>query len=63
MRSRWFAVLALVIVGLVWVGQGTGLITGSSFMVGDPRWAIAGGVMVALGILIGVSQVIRRPKA
>jgi hypothetical protein len=41
---------ALVAVGLVWIGQGSGLLRGSSFMVGDVRWAIAGVCIVAAGV-------------
>jgi hypothetical protein len=39
----------LALVGLVWVGQGLGILRGSSFMVDDIRWAIAGVVMVVAG--------------
>jgi hypothetical protein len=48
-----FAVLVLL-VGLVFVGQGLGLIRGQSFMVDDIRWTLigAGMVIVAVGILV-----------
>jgi hypothetical protein len=36
--------------GLVWIGQGTGLLRGSSFMVDDPMWAILGVGGVAIGL-------------
>ncbi len=39
-RTRWAVIAVLVLVGAVWIGQGTGLLQGSSFMVGDPFWAI-----------------------
>ena len=51
-RTRWVLIAVLLLVGLVWIGQGTGLLRGSSFMVGDPFWAYAGlALVVAAGIL------------
>ncbi len=35
MRGRMIAGAALIAVGLVWIGQGLGVLSGSSFMVGD----------------------------
>jgi hypothetical protein len=55
MRGRVITATLLVAVGLVWIGQGLGLLRGSSFMVGDVRWAAAGLVSVALGAAIAVS--------
>ena len=51
-RRRAVLSIVLVALGLVWVGQGTGLLKGGSFMVGDPRWAVAGGIALALGIIL-----------
>jgi len=58
------AVLAfvLVAVGLVWIGQGTGLLQGSSFMVGDVRWAIVGVVCVVAGGFVLVRARTSRPR-
>ena len=42
MRSRWIIAAVLVLVGIVWIGQGTGIIRGSGFMIDDMRWAFAG---------------------
>ena len=42
MRTRVSVAVGLIVVGLVWIGQGTGLLPGSSFMVGDARWAAIG---------------------
>ncbi len=42
---RLLLVVALLM-GLVWIGQGVGLI-GGSFMSGDPTWAVIGGVLAA----------------
>jgi hypothetical protein len=48
-RTRWIASAALAAIGLVWIGQGFGLLRGSSFMVDDLRWAIAGGALLLIG--------------
>lgn len=53
MRTRWIAVAALAAIGLVWIGQGLGLLRGTGFMVDDLRWAIAGFVLVATAALVG----------
>jgi hypothetical protein len=39
----------LVLTGAVWLGQGLGLIEGSS-MTGSTFWAVVGGVCVAAGL-------------
>jgi hypothetical protein len=52
-RTRWIVAAALAAAGLVWIGQGLGLIGGSSFMVDDVRWAGAGFVLVAAGLTLG----------
>ena len=46
----------LVAVGLVWIAQGVGLLRGSSFMVGDLRWALIGLGCVVLGLVIGMRR-------
>lgn len=60
MRIRWIVIIALGLVGAVWIGQGLGLIRGSSFMTGDPRWAAIGAVMVAVAVALGVIERRRR---
>jgi hypothetical protein len=40
---------ALVLVGAVWVGQGTNLIQGSS-MTGSTFWAVVGGLCIVGGL-------------
>ena len=53
MRSRWIIAAILVVVGAVWIGQGLGLIRGSSLMIDDVRWAIIGVGMIMGGLVIG----------
>ena len=45
--------VVLLLVGLVWVGQGLGYIKGS-FMTGDVKWFWIGVVVGAAGIALGV---------
>lgn len=61
MRGRLIAGLAMVAVGLVWIGQGVGLLRGSSFMVDDLRWAAIGLVLVVVGLVLAVSGRRGRP--
>ena len=49
--ARLVVAAVLVLVGLVWIGQGTGKIPGSA-MSGVSFWAAAGVVLVVLSILI-----------
>jgi hypothetical protein len=51
-RGRLILSGILIVAGLVWIGQGTGLLQGRSFMVDDVRWAIAGGAFVAIGLAL-----------
>lgn len=55
MRSRLIAGILLALVGAVWVGQGLGLLRGSSFMVDDLRWALAGIGAVLVGVVLALS--------
>jgi hypothetical protein len=51
---------AMVLAGLVWIGQGLGILTaGRSFMIGDPTWAVIGAAFVAVGVASVVRE--RRP--
>ncbi len=47
-----FGIVAVIIGGL-WIGQGTGLILwpASSFMLAQTRWAYVGAGLLALGLL------------
>jgi hypothetical protein len=49
-RTRILAGVVLIPTGAVWIGQGIGLLKGSSFMVGDPVWVVFGVAAVAVGI-------------
>ena len=54
--TRWLLISVLLLVGIVWIGQGTGLLEGSSPMVGEPFWAFAGAVAVIAGaVLAGIT--------
>ncbi len=52
--TRSLGILAglLIVGGSVFIGQGLGLLRGSSFMVDDIRWSWIGGAMVVIGIVL-----------
>ena len=62
MRIRWFSIVALGFVGLIWIGQGTGLIRGSGFMTDDLRWAAVGVLLVVAAVVFGIIERRRRPN-
>ncbi len=45
---RYFVAGVLLLVGLVWLGQGLGFIRGS-FMSGQQTWAMIGAIFVVVG--------------
>jgi hypothetical protein len=51
-RTAYIGAGLLIVVGAIFLGQGLGLLRGSSFMVGDARWAVVGAVLIALGALL-----------
>jgi hypothetical protein len=51
----------LMLLGLVWVGQGTDLIPGS-FMTGSATWAVIGLVVLVVGTVL-VRSVLRANRA
>ena len=56
-RGMVVVALGMVAVGLVWIGQGLGILRGSGFMVDDVRWAIIGLALIAVGVVIGTIAV------
>jgi hypothetical protein len=62
MRSRWIIAAVLSLIGIVWIGQGTGVIRGSGFMTDDIRWAITGVVLLVAGVVVAWTAVRARPR-
>ena len=62
MRGRVIVGVALMVVGLVWIGQGLGFLPGSGFMNDDVRWAIIGAILIAVGAVLAVTAWRARPK-
>lgn len=62
MRGRMITAASLLVVGVIWIGQGLGLFRGSSFMVDDLRWSFAGLAAVAGGLVLGFRAWRRRPE-
>jgi hypothetical protein len=62
-RARTILALILVAIGLVWIGQGSGLLAGSGPMVGDTKWAVIGAVAVLAGLALGWLELKRRRQA
>ncbi|BEV00706.1 hypothetical protein [Novosphingobium olei] len=45
--------MAALMIGLLWIGQGTGLVTWpASFMVAQKQWALWGLLLAALGVVL-----------
>jgi len=63
MRARWIVAAVLVLIGLVWIGQGSGVIRGSGFMTDDIRWALIGAVLVAIGVVVALTAIRGRSAA
>jgi hypothetical protein len=59
-RSHALLAIVLIAAGLVWVGQGTGLLKGTGFMVGDARWTAIGAACLLAGLVVGVRELRRR---
>jgi hypothetical protein len=60
--ARFTLAVLVIAVGLVWIGQGLGLLRSRSFMVDDPTWAWIGAGMVVVGTGLAVrSWRARRP--
>ena len=52
-RTRWILAALIIAVGLVWMGQGTGLFGGSGPMDGSTFWEVVGAGIVVVGVVIG----------
>jgi len=61
-RTRASLAFILVAAGLVWIGQGTSILKGGSFMVGDPRWAWIGAAFVVAGAVVAWTILRSRAK-
>ncbi|MBI2777692.1 MAG: hypothetical protein HYX57_10590 [Chloroflexi bacterium] len=55
----WLAV-AVALAGGVWMLQGLGILTGRSFMVGDPLWVVIGALTVVAGGAVLARELRRR---
>ena len=55
-RGRLITAASLVVVGLIWIGQGFGLFGASSFMFGELFWAAVGAVFVVAGSILGLIE-------
>jgi hypothetical protein len=62
-RTRALAAFILIAAGLVWIGQGTAILKGSSFMVGDPTWAWIGAACLVVGAAIAAAEIRARSRA
>jgi len=63
MRVTVIIAVVLLVVGVVWIGQGVGLI-GGSFMTGEGFWAAAGAFLIlTAGALLRGVQRERRQRA
>jgi len=63
-RARTIVAIVLVAIGVVWIGQGTGILQGTGFMVGDPKWAVIGAIGLVAGLALGWLEIRRgRPTA
>jgi hypothetical protein len=53
--SRLFIAALCALVGVVWIGQGAGLI-GGSFMTGSAVWAVAGAGLLAVAVVMVIAE-------
>lgn len=51
MRVLFVLGVVFLVVGVIWLGQGVGLI-GGSFMTGEAVWAVIGAVCIVLGAFL-----------
>jgi hypothetical protein len=64
MWTRGIIGVILVLVGAVWIGQGTNAISGSRMMSGHGGYAVLGGIVAVVGLaLLGWAWRIRGHRA
>ncbi|WP_207632234.1 hypothetical protein [Occultella kanbiaonis] len=53
-RKPLLAVVGIIaiLIGLVWAGQGSGILPGS-VMTGDPTWLVIGLILIVAGLVLG----------
>jgi len=61
LRAQLITSASLIALGLIWMGQGMGLLRGSSFMVDDRFWAALGAVFVVAGAILALMAWRSRP--
>jgi hypothetical protein len=62
MRTYRLAIAGVVLlVGLFWIGQGSGLISGSG-MSGSPFWEAVGVLLVVVGLVIAAREWMSRTR-
>jgi hypothetical protein len=61
-RARWLIAGGLGAIGLVWIGQGLGVLRGSSFMVDDARWAAFGAALLVAAVVVGLTALRSGPQ-
>ena len=54
--------IAAVLMGLLWIGQGTGLIhwPASSFMIDQRPWVTRGAILTLVGLIVIAASQVRR---
>lgn len=63
MRTPRLVIAAIIgLVGILWIGQGSGVLAGSA-MSGSPFWLAVGVVLVAVAVVIVVREARARPSA
>ena len=60
-RARLVLAAILVLVGLFWIGQGSGLIAGGA-MSGSSVWEVVGVVLIVVGVLIAAREWMSRTR-
>jgi hypothetical protein len=59
-KVRLVVAAVLLLVGLLWIAQGTGTLAGGA-MGGQSMWALIGAILVVAGLVLGVRELIGRP--